>query len=230
MRPRSTTRAAWMQVLALAIVAGAATAAPPRQVGRAFLDAGVPLNGVALVVQDVAKTRPLFTHQPDRPYNPASVMKLVTTFAALELLGPDYRWKTFAYLDGPLDAGVLRGNLVLQGRGDPKITIERWQAFMSTLREKGLAAVEGDLVLDRTYFAPVTHDASAFDGEPQKPYNVAGMGRPSTPRCVGAKLVAKPAAPASIDSRRTACICAISSSVATRSYAASPITNRRSAV
>ena len=113
--------------LALGAIAGTAAAALPRPVGRAFLDAGIPLNAVALVVRDLADSRPLFAHQPDRPYNPASVMKLVTTFAALELLGPDYRWKTFAYLDGPLDAGVLRGNLVLKGGGDPKITIERWR-------------------------------------------------------------------------------------------------------
>jgi D-alanyl-D-alanine carboxypeptidase/D-alanyl-D-alanine-endopeptidase (penicillin-binding protein 4) len=100
-------------------------------------------------------------------------MKLITTFAALELLGPDYSWKTSAYLDGPLDgAGVLHGNLVLKGGGDPKITVERWQAFMAMLRANGLAAVDGDLVLDRTLFAPVAHDAAAFDGEPLKPYNV----------------------------------------------------------
>ena len=107
-------------VLALGAITGPAAAALPRPVGRAFLDAGIPLNAVALVVQDLADTRPVFAHQPERPYNPASVMKLVTTFAALELLGPDYRWKTFAYLDGPLDAGVLRGNLVLKGGGDPQ--------------------------------------------------------------------------------------------------------------
>jgi len=173
-------------VAALGLVTAEAEAAPqaapqaigrapelPRQVSRAFLDAGVPLNGVAIVVQDVSKKKPLFTHQPDRPYNPASVMKVVTTFAALELLGPDYSWKTFAYLDGPLDAsGVLHGNLVLKGGGDPKITIERWQAFMAMLRAHGLASIEGDLVLDRTFFAPVAHDPAAFDGEPLKPYNV----------------------------------------------------------
>ncbi len=157
---------------ALAFAATVAQAALPRPVSRAFLDAGVPLNAVAIVVQDVTKRRPLFTHQPDRPYNPASVMKLVTTFAALELLGPDYRWKTFAYLDGPLEGGVLHGNLVLKGGGDPKITVERWQAFMAMLRGNGLAAIDGDLVLDRTFFAPIAHDASAFDGEPLKPYNV----------------------------------------------------------
>ena len=159
--------------LAFSVATLPATAALPRDVSRAFLDAKVPLNGVAIVVQEVSRKKPLFTHQPDRPYNPASVMKLVTTFAALELLGPDYSWKTFAYLDGPLDSdGVLHGNLVLKGGGDPKITVERWQAFMAMLRANGLAAIEGDLVLDRTFFAPIAHDPSAFDGEPLKPYNV----------------------------------------------------------
>ena len=144
----------------------------PRPVGQAFVDAGVPLQSVALVVQEVGVPRPLFAHDPTRPMNPASVMKLVTTFAALELLGRDYRWKTEAYLGGPLNEGVLRGDLILKGFGDPKITIEQWQAFMAALRAKGLDRVTGDLALDRTWFKPAMHDASEFDNEPLKPYNV----------------------------------------------------------
>jgi serine-type D-Ala-D-Ala carboxypeptidase/endopeptidase (penicillin-binding protein 4) len=172
MRPRRRGRSARGLLLILAFAADTAWAALPRELNRAFLDVNVPLGAVAVVVQDVTDNRPLFSLQPDRPYNPASVMKLVTTFAALELLGPDFHWTTTAYLDGPLDAGVLHGNLVLKGGGDPKITLERWQAFMAMLREKGLASVEGDLVLDRSFFAPVAHDPGAFDGEPLKPYNV----------------------------------------------------------
>ena len=170
--PRPRELRAWALLTTLAFAAGNAAAALPREVGRAFLDAGVPLTAVGIVVQEVTKSKPLFSQLPDRPFNPASVMKLVTTFAALELLGPEFHWTTAAYLDGPLDAGVLRGNLVLKGGGDPKITLERWQAFMAALRDKGLTAVEGDLVLDRSFFAPVAHDAGAFDGEPLKPYNV----------------------------------------------------------
>ena len=67
-------------------------------------------------------------------------MKLVTTFAALELLGPDYRWKTEAYLGGPLVDGELHGDLILKGYGDPKITVEQWQSFIAQLRANGLAA------------------------------------------------------------------------------------------
>jgi D-alanyl-D-alanine carboxypeptidase/D-alanyl-D-alanine-endopeptidase (penicillin-binding protein 4) len=124
-------------------------------------------------VREAGQPQPLFTHDADRPMNPASVMKLVTTYAALDLLGPDYRWKTEAYLAGKLDRnGTLNGNLVLKGYGDPKITIEQWQAFMGDLRTRGLARVTGDLVLDRSWFKVPDHDPAAFDQEPLRPYNV----------------------------------------------------------
>ena len=161
-----------MLVAAIAFAAVLVQAALPQPVTRAFRDAGIPLTSVAVVVQETGRVRPLIAHDASRPMNPASVMKLVTTLAALELLGPDYRWKTEAYLDGPLENGVLHGNLVLKGRGDPKVTVEQWQAFMWGLHVAGLAAIDGDLVLDRSFFAPMAHDPAAFDGEPLKPYNV----------------------------------------------------------
>ena len=156
-----------------ALVTTPADATLPRGVARAFVDAGVPLASVAVVVREAGHPQPVFAHDADRPLNPASVMKLVTTFAALDLLGPDYRWKTEAYLGGRLDGnGTLHGNLILKGSGDPKITIEQWQAFMADLRARGLKRVTGDLVLDRTHFRLPEHDPAAFDQEPLKPYNV----------------------------------------------------------
>ena len=161
----------WIAALA-GVVAFTAHAALPRAVGRAFLDAGIPLNHVAIVVQDTEKPRPLFALDANRPRNPASVMKLVTTFAALEMLGPDYRWKTEAYLGGPLVDGELHGDLILKGYGDPKITVEQWQSFIAQLRARGLVAIDGDLVIDRSYFALPPWDPDGFDHEPLKPYNV----------------------------------------------------------
>ncbi|HEY1327841.1 MAG TPA: D-alanyl-D-alanine carboxypeptidase/D-alanyl-D-alanine-endopeptidase [Casimicrobiaceae bacterium] len=158
--------------LLLLLVAGSAHAALPREVRRAFLDAGIPLDHVAVVVQDVRGRRPLLAWDAERAMSPASVMKLVTTFVALELLGPDYTWRTEAFADGPIVDGVLHGDLVLRGRGDPKITVEQWQAFIARLRASGLAAIDGNLALDRTAFDVARHDPGAFDGEPQKPYNV----------------------------------------------------------
>jgi serine-type D-Ala-D-Ala carboxypeptidase/endopeptidase (penicillin-binding protein 4) len=164
-------RCAWL-ALALFVAVLPAQAKLPREIGRVFLDAGIPLNHVGIVVQDTAKRKPLFEHDASRARNPASVMKLVTTFAALDLLGPDYRWKTEAYLGGPLVDGELRGDLILKGYGDPKITIEQWQSFIAQMRSKGLDAVAGNLALDRSRFALPPHDAGAFDHEPLKPYNV----------------------------------------------------------
>src|SRR5207237_2527498 len=76
------------------------------------------------------------------------------------------------YADGPLAGSTLEGDLVLKGYGDPKITIEQFQALIAALRATGLTTIRGDLVIDRSYFAPAAHDPAAFDAEPLKPYNV----------------------------------------------------------
>src|SRR5205814_4911654 len=87
-------RAGALAAIALLQFAVASEAALPAPVAKAFAQAGVPLDALGVVVQEIGQPRPLVAHLADRPYSPASVMKLVTTFAALELLGPDYRWKT----------------------------------------------------------------------------------------------------------------------------------------
>lgn len=157
----------------MAAFAVTAHATLPGGVARAFHEAGIPLASVAIVVRESGHPQPLFAQDAERPLNPASVMKLVTTYAALELLGRDYRWKTEAFLSGKLNGkGTLNGNLILKGYGDPKITIEQWAAFMSDLRARGLNEVTGDLVLDRSYFKLPEHDPAAFDQEPLRPYNV----------------------------------------------------------
>ncbi len=104
--------------------------------------------------------------------NPASTMKLLTTYAALDLLGPAYTWKTEAYIDGELKNGVLYGNLILKGYGDPKFTIEQFWLWLSELRARGLHEIRGDLVLDRSYFDLPAHDPAQFDDDPARAYNV----------------------------------------------------------
>jgi len=154
------------------LFSAAAAAALPEPVAHAFVDQGIPLSAVGAYVQEIGEPRALVVHHATRPMNPASTMKLVTTFAALELLGPDYRWRTEAYADGPVAGGVLDGNLVLKGYGDPKITVEQFEELIQRLRGAGLVSIRGDLVLDRSYFAAAKYDPAAFDGEPLKPYNV----------------------------------------------------------
>lgn len=170
---RLTPAAARGILAALAVpLAGIAAAGLPPPVARAFAEQHIPLAAIGAYVQELGKSEPVFSQQPGRPMSPASTMKLVTTFAGLELLRPEYRWKTEAYADGKIDDGVLRGDLVLKGYGDPKITVEQFQEFIARLRATGLTTIRGDLVVDRSYFAPGPYDPGAFDAEPLRPYNV----------------------------------------------------------
>ena len=122
---------------------------------------------------DAPEQAPRLAWQIHQPMNPASVMKLVTTLAALDLLGPAYTWQTPVYLDGTLQGGVLRGNVYVQGQGDPQLVAERLWLLLQRLQAQGVQAIEGDIVLDRSAFQLGAHDPAAFDGEPLRPYNAA---------------------------------------------------------
>lgn len=111
-------------------------------------------------------------HQAERPFNPASTMKLVTTHAALSMLGPNYRWTTRFLTTGPIRDGVLQGDLILQGGGDPHLVIEDLHALMADLRAQGLTTIRGDLVVDDARFAVGPADGEAFDGDASQAYNV----------------------------------------------------------
>ncbi|MCO5107679.1 MAG: D-alanyl-D-alanine carboxypeptidase/D-alanyl-D-alanine-endopeptidase [Burkholderiaceae bacterium] len=114
----------------------------------------------------------LLAYGADEPLNPASTIKLVTTYAGLALLGPDYRWRTEARLRGVLREGVLHGDLVLRGGGDPKLVIEDLAEFVARMRAAGLEEIDGDLVLDDAIFDTGPRSVEDFDGEPSQPYNV----------------------------------------------------------
>jgi D-alanyl-D-alanine carboxypeptidase/D-alanyl-D-alanine-endopeptidase (penicillin-binding protein 4) len=158
-------------LVAVTVPAGAADALPS-PVARALDAAGVPASAAALYLQEVGGKRPRLSINASRPMNPASVMKLVTTYAALELLGPAYTWRTEAWaLTLPAD-GELAGDLYLRGSGDPKLVFEQFWLLLRELRARGVAHIRGDLVLDRSRFAPAPHDPGAFDGEPLAAYNV----------------------------------------------------------
>ncbi|MDP1594380.1 MAG: D-alanyl-D-alanine carboxypeptidase/D-alanyl-D-alanine-endopeptidase [Gallionella sp.] len=159
-------------LFALCLAAGALAAPLPATVRQELKTAGIPQSGVAIVVQEVGKTRPLLHLNATQAMNPASTMKLLTTFAALDLIGPAYTWKTEAYLDGELKDGILDGNLIIKGYGDPKFTIEQFWLWLAELRSRGLRDIRGDLVLDRSYFDLPPFDAGAFDNDPVRAYNV----------------------------------------------------------
>ena len=109
-------------------------------------------------------------YNADVSMNPASTMKLVTTYAALEMLGPTHQWKTEFYTDGTLNNGILQGNLYLKGGGDPKLNMEKLWLLMRDLRANGVQQITGDLVLDRNFFEqpqlPVFNDDGNDENKP----------------------------------------------------------------
>ena len=143
----------------------------PHSVTQALKEAGIPLSSIAVVVHGVDAVQALIRHNAQQAMNPASVMKLVTTYAALELLGPAYTWKTEALVDALPLGGQLNGPLYLRGSGDPRLALEQFWLLLRQLNARGVSAISGDLVLDRSAFALPIHDPAEFDNEPLRPYN-----------------------------------------------------------
>ena len=144
----------------------------PAPINQALKRPGLTAEHVGIFIQEVTAPTPVLVYGADRPLNPASTMKLVTTYAGLELLGPAYTWKTEFYANGTLEGGVLNGDLIIKGYGNPKLTLENFWLMLRELKLRGLSEIRGDLVLDRGYFKVENGDTSRFDNEPYRPYNV----------------------------------------------------------
>ncbi|MCL2688640.1 MAG: D-alanyl-D-alanine carboxypeptidase/D-alanyl-D-alanine-endopeptidase [Chitinispirillia bacterium] len=125
-------------------------------------------GGVGIVVKDLSKDSVIVSINPDTLLNPASVAKLVTGAAALELLGLGYTHNTRVYIDGEFnsDSGIVNGNLYIKGFGDPGLGPERIWLFVQQLRHRGIKHVKGDLILDDFYYDTVSVGPgfSATDG------------------------------------------------------------------
>lgn len=144
----------------------------PETIQRVLTGLNIPADDVSILVRRIDTTEPLLSHLPEVPRNPASVMKLVTTWSGLELLGPAYTWPTEVYFGGDFDGQTLYGDLGIKGFGDPFLVIEEYWKLIRSLRRLGLQQIEGDLLLDDTYFDIPPEDPGAFDGQPYRTYNV----------------------------------------------------------
>lgn len=121
--------------------------------------AAIPLNGPGIDQYINA----------DALMSPGSIMKLVTTYAALEILGPTHHWNTDFYTDGQLVGDTLDGNFYVKFGGDPKLTLERLWSTLRELRGMGITTINGDLVLDGTYFE-IAGGLPEFNDNGDNPY------------------------------------------------------------
>jgi D-alanyl-D-alanine carboxypeptidase/D-alanyl-D-alanine-endopeptidase (penicillin-binding protein 4) len=134
--------------------------------------AGVADAGSAFVVVPLDGGSLRLARHADAPMNPASTMKLLTSYVALTTLGPNFRWHTQALARHQPAGARLDGDLILRGGGDPSLVAERWWLLVARLRALGIREIRGDLVLDRSLYAPAAESSGAFDGNELRPYNV----------------------------------------------------------
>lgn len=132
----------------------------------------LPSDSYTLLVQEVDSDTPLLAINTDRPFNPASTIKTLTTLAGLERLGPSYTWSTDIYAAGNIEDGVLSGDLIVRGGGDPFLVEEHFRSLLKALQRRGIHTITGDLVLDGSlYDSAVTQD-DVIDSQPDRAYNV----------------------------------------------------------
>lgn len=131
----------------------------------------VPADNLSIYVRDLNSKQPLLEHNVDIMRSPASTVKLITTFAALKQLGPNYAWRTEAWHRGDIENGILKGDLILKGHGDPFMVYERYWKFVHELHDKGLREITGNVIIDNSYYDLPDHDNDAFDGQGFRVYN-----------------------------------------------------------
>ncbi|MCH9694688.1 MAG: D-alanyl-D-alanine carboxypeptidase/D-alanyl-D-alanine-endopeptidase [Gammaproteobacteria bacterium] len=157
----------------LTSVLSAADADLPPGVQNALTVRQVPAESLSLYVSDLETGEVLLDIRGDEPRNPASTIKLLTTLVALDVLGPAYRWHTDVFANGELQDGRLDGDLLIKGYGDPFLVTERVWQLLRNLRHAGVRDINGDLLLDDSWFDVGGYDPGAFDKQPLRAYNVA---------------------------------------------------------
>jgi D-alanyl-D-alanine carboxypeptidase/D-alanyl-D-alanine-endopeptidase (penicillin-binding protein 4) len=145
----------------------------PEAMVQALRHYRIPINSVSVFAQEIGHERPIVSVASDVARNPASVIKLLPTLVALEELGPGYTWKTEAYATAGAEDGNLAGDLYLKGYGDPYFLTEHFWRLLRGLRIGGITGIDGDLVLDRSFFEPDIVDPADFDGRPYRVYNTS---------------------------------------------------------
>lgn len=138
----------------LAARGAAAQPAPllPPALQRVIAGSGLPAASFGVYIAALDAARPLAALNAEEPFVMASTAKIVTSLAALDLLGPRYRWRTHAFASGPIEAGRLHGDLLIVGGGDPRLSTSELRGWLAGLRAQGLREIRGDIVVDRSAF------------------------------------------------------------------------------
>ncbi len=143
----------------------------PSELQALINKSGMPSKTISIYIKETKSNKLIASLNAARLRNPASVIKLATTYASVLQLGYDYRWVTDIGYSGSISQGVLHGNLIVKGGGDPDLKDEDVFEIAQYIRDKGIRKIEGNIVLDRSIFDTTGGSSARFDENPYSPYN-----------------------------------------------------------
>jgi len=125
----------------------------------------------SLYIKNISKRTKVFSYNEQKGFNPASVMKLVTTYAALQLLGPQYQWKTEVLYKGNVKNKHLYGDLIIRGYGDPTLTYADLSEIIERVQQQDIQYIHGNIIFDESFFGELQNQ-DLIDDKKYRAYNV----------------------------------------------------------
>lgn len=144
----------------------------PVSVANKLGEAGIAQTNASFLAVSLNNQQPIISHLANTPRIPASTQKLITTAVALDTLGAEFAWRTDIYHTGVLANGVIYGDVVIVGSGDPSMDYQRLETLLGDLAKKA-SHITGNIYVDDGKFSGVNYDPYAFDGQGLRAYNAA---------------------------------------------------------
>jgi len=144
----------------------------PQAIVEEIRKSGIAKKDVSIYIKEAGRGgKVVASLNAEKSRTPASVIKVLTTYAAVLKLGFDYRWPTKFYTRGRVKNAVLHGDLLIKGFGDPTLNDKDLVKIVSNIRAKGIGRITGNIVIDRSYFKVGNKDNSGFDQHTYSAYN-----------------------------------------------------------
>ena len=161
-----------MKRLVLFVLLSVWVFALPQAINEQIRKSGIAKKDISIYIKEAGHGGKVVAYlNGDKKRSPASVIKVLSTYAALLKLGFSYHWPTKFFTTGTLSQGTLHGDLLIKGFGDPTLNADDLDEIVSYIRAEGIRKVQGNIVIDRSYFKVGNKDSSGFDENPYSAYN-----------------------------------------------------------
>jgi D-alanyl-D-alanine carboxypeptidase/D-alanyl-D-alanine-endopeptidase (penicillin-binding protein 4) len=161
-----------LSYVGLLILCTLSLVALPQDISYLIANSKLSQKDVSIYIKETGdRGRVVASLNAQKSRTPASVVKAMTTYAALLKLGFNYRWPTKLYTTGRIKAGILYGDLIIKGFGDPTLGSKDLSKFISAMRKEGIRGIRGNIVIDRSYFDVGSKNSAYFDENPYSAYN-----------------------------------------------------------